>query len=451
MDQWKYVKYARRGLKHSQEGRRIQSAIEILENDRAVAAVLCAGDDSLNYSEVAAAEVSSGICKVLLQISDDLGDFEFDDEEQVYQLRKALIQEARRIIRVKAKANSIDKAQMDCALSFVLISKADQCAAAGNLGSNAVAMIREGESALICAPDPAGRLTVYSADAENELQLRFFNLNDSTLHGFLLTTAGLKDELFTEGSALLKRNAEKYINALFANDPEGKLDSYISSLTASADTPYQDDFCFAVLSRNNMPEAFREEATWLCRCGSRNKLNANFCMSCGMAFDVLYKSIDFSRYGGKDMLFNRLNSLPDQEKALLDQCVADLPESERVKIPSVVESPPPAPRKQPKPVEVQSTLNHIQPQSPPSFAPRAVRQSDEWMRDDERMKKLDRHEWIIWILCILIICLLLAFAAVAGIHLMSNRTDDNNQNNSTEVDQSGDTEQSQDRKPIRFH
>ena len=72
MDQWKYVKYARRGLKHMQDGLRIQSAAEIQENDHAVAAVLCAGDDSLNYSEVASAEVSSGICRVLLQISDEL-------------------------------------------------------------------------------------------------------------------------------------------------------------------------------------------------------------------------------------------------------------------------------------------------------------------------------------------------------------------------------------------
>ncbi|MBR3350473.1 MAG: protein phosphatase 2C domain-containing protein [Solobacterium sp.] len=323
MDQWKYVKYARRGLKHMQDGLRIQSAAEIQENDHAVAAVLCAGDDSLNYSEVASAEVSSGICRVLLQISDELNGFDFEDEEQVYQLRKALVQEARRIIRAKAKAVGIDRNQMDCTLSFVLVSKTDCLALSGNLGSSAVCMIRENEPVLISAPDPTGKLRVCSENAPAELQLRFFNLEDSTLTGFMLTTDGLKNEIYEDGSVLLKKDAEKYINALLADDPEAKLDSYIQKLTQSPDSSYQDDFCFAILSRSNMPVSFDSQTEWLCRCGTRNNISYQFCKSCGTEFASLYKGIDFSRYGGKDMLFRRLNSMPEQEKAFLDQCVKD--------------------------------------------------------------------------------------------------------------------------------
>ncbi|MBR3350472.1 MAG: hypothetical protein IKG55_10410 [Solobacterium sp.] len=64
---------------------------------------------------------------------------------------------------------------------------------------------------------------------------------------------------------------------------------------------------------------------------------------------------------------------------------------------------------------------------------------------------LEKHERTIRLLAIIIGCLLAVFLIVAGLHLFTNKTDDNPQDNSSEVVNPGESEHSQGKKPITFH
>ncbi len=496
MDQWKYVKYARRGLKHIQDSQRIQSSAEIKENGHALAAVVCKGIESLSFSEVAASEVASGVCTALLRFGQSADQFDPQDEEQVYQLKSQLVQEARKIIRSKAKSIGIDREQMDCTLSFVLILKDLNQAITGNLGSSVIGLIRQSDARLIAAGTDAAELSVSSEYAADEMQLQHFDLNDGNLTGFLITTKGLENEIYSRDSSDLKTNAQKYINALFEQNPEGRIDSYVSALTSRNAQQYQDDICLAVLGRMVSPVSLKP-ATWLCVCGSRNLTSYKFCKKCGTDFNVLYKGIDFDKFGGKDNIFRNLNNDPVQEMAFLEQAAAKAGLETKKNSPSSTSSfensemsydqdpmafRPAAPAMQQAPSQpVQSSkqwkdTNVIRPQQ--SVSEMKTTSSKQWKDTNvirpgsqpsvnsnkkesgyqdhyydsssfEAKEKggLNFHAKLIAILGAVVACILIAVIAVVFIRSGSD-TSQNTDNNSTEIDQSGNDQGS---KPIHFH
>lgn len=144
------------------------------------------------------------------------------------------------------------------------------------------------------------------------------DLDKNNIHGFILSSDGLENELYMKGSDHVNKTAELYFNAWFtSDDPVAVIRERISKLTEIEGTPFDDDISIAILSRSDKKIILPEDPMWLCTCGFRNHLQTTYCQQCHKDFSVLYQNIRFRDYGGKAAFFAKINKKPEEEKRII--------------------------------------------------------------------------------------------------------------------------------------
>ena len=336
MNEWKTAKCLRKGLAHIRKDADCQDSLCVEETDWSLVAVLTDGVGSLRNSRVAAEAAVKALSASLTAnpLTDKANPLTDKDSKkpvspsalqsapvgrdaQTHKVKEIIVRCVSKEIQAQAAARRLDIATMDCTLAFVILMKQSDKVVIGVLGDGAVCVIRrDGKSeALTCRNDSAnGTYTIMDKAAVARMELRILKLSAENLCGFILTSDGLENELYTKGSNHVNQVAEKYFNVLCrpesANDALGKM---VDSLVRSSHGAYDDDIGLIVMSRISSPLTFPPDPRWPCSCGYRNLLRDTYCRRCGKDFMDLYQNIQFAAFGGKDAFFQRVNS-EDKEK-----------------------------------------------------------------------------------------------------------------------------------------
>ena len=315
---WKYESYLQKGLFHIQNGSECQDSVLIRENKQCIAAALADGLGSLKYSEFAAQTVTQAVCDLFLESPQPKAFFE--NEKNNATLKSDLISSIRERLSAKADEMEISTDEMDCTLVFVCISKVYDRAIVGWLGDSAICVISSKGSVAINDSDKSatGTNAIQDSDAEERMEIFRYNIEKDGILGFILTSDGLDNELYIKGSSHVNKAAEKYFNAVSVDKTPGQaIASAIGVLTSYEGTPFDDDISLAVLSCTDKPVVFDSDPTWLCRCGTRNRIQDTYCKKCHQDFSVLYKNITFKEHGGKAAFFSKINADSGKELELL--------------------------------------------------------------------------------------------------------------------------------------
>jgi hypothetical protein len=158
---------------------------------------------------------------------------------------------------------------------------------------------------------------VLSVGVEKHFELSIIDIGKEQVRGFILTSDGLEDEIYSKSPKYVNKKAERYFNAVSCIDnSEDAIKDYIQELTNSENSVLDDDISIAVLSNTSSPIKLPDNPTWLCKCGERNEIENSRCKKCDEDFLKLY-DVDFSSEGGKFAYFKRLNKDPHKERNLL--------------------------------------------------------------------------------------------------------------------------------------
>ena len=287
MGKWKTVKCLVKGSSHDIDGTQCQDYVDIVANNDVVVAILSDGLGSKPHSEIASECVVKTVTAALFQKFDD-----FSDSDS---FRKWLIDLSRQDITQSAQANSCSVEDMDCTLLFAAIRGEEMIT--GQLGDGAICLLNKNSGELFCKPQKGGiansTMTVFSRDAVDSLRIkRIADIKD--LEAVILTSDGLELDIYYSNSKLVRKMAGTYANAV-ANENTEKaqeiLESRIKSLqSAGAD----DDISIAVISRPHTIIELADDPTWLCACGSRNRVDITHCDNCSADFIDVYSDMDFS-------------------------------------------------------------------------------------------------------------------------------------------------------------
>ncbi len=326
---WKHVSYLQRGISHVSSGTECQDSVAIRENDIGIAAVIADGLGSLKNSEAAARTATEYVSACLLSIGEKR--IALDTDEQKKWFADTTIRALQDRIRLEAGQKNLPAASMDCTLGFVFISKVKNYAIIGRLGDSAVCVIGDSIAEAVNDGNASanGTCAVMDEDAAEHLELRFLDLKKERIYGFILTSDGLDNYLYNKGSRRISRSAEEIFNALVTEqDPEEAVAARIRALTVDPESPFDDDISIAVLSRADKAYRFPDDPTWLCTCGTRNRVQDTYCVNCGKDFTQIYQNIKFKEYGGRDAFFLQINQFPLRERALIGMGPVPMEEAE---------------------------------------------------------------------------------------------------------------------------
>lgn len=312
---WKKLGYIQKGVSHVQNDTNCQDSVLLFENEGCIVASLADGLGSLKYSEVAAQTATETVCKCFAELNNPLEKFDTKEDLAQHILKIAVLN-----IQNKAIEMNIPLNEMDCTLMFVCVLKKTNSAIIGRLGDSAVCVIAEPKSIAINDGNKSanGTNAILDKDAIDHFDIQILDLDKNNIHGFILSSDGLENELYMKGSDHVNKTAELYFNAWFtSDDPVAVIKERISKLTEIEGTPFDDDISIVILSRSDKKINLPEDPMWLCTCGFRNHLQTTYCQQCHKDFSVLYQNIRFRDYGGKAAFFEKINKNPEEEKRII--------------------------------------------------------------------------------------------------------------------------------------
>lgn len=150
-------------------------------------------------------------------------------------LRDELLRIVQTEIYLEAERAGLSADDMDCTLVFVYISKVYGRAILGRMGDSAICVIKEHGSVVISDTNLTanGTHTLLSSEAGDHFDLYMMDLDRDRVCGFILTSDGLENVLYTKGSLQVSKTAESYFNAVSLEEEPGPvLDAYLDDLTA---------------------------------------------------------------------------------------------------------------------------------------------------------------------------------------------------------------------------
>lgn len=334
MTPWQvHVQPPRQGSSHAKSGVPCQDAAWTEKTEFAVTAALCDGLGSLEYSQIAARAAACAAARLVSSlISEILAERGclFLREQELEALRRDVLAGAREAVAEEAARFGLSASEMDCTLLLACLTLDGQWVLFGQLGDGAVCAIQKNRGVLLRARENPNRATsnetatVCSPDAEKwfDLQLFPFKTAGRPLDGFLLTTDGLQNEIYSRAGNVLRR-AEWYANAVSALGTDECTEAIAArwdTLASDERFGFTDDMSLIAVVRRGVVFELPEDVNWLCACGRRNRLESSRCESCGKDFLRVYKGVNFKAMPvSKRAFFARLNEDPAEElRVLLD-------------------------------------------------------------------------------------------------------------------------------------
>ena len=334
MTPWQvHVQPPRQGSSHAKSGVPCQDAAWTEKTEFAVTAALCDGLGSLEYSQIAARAAACAAARLVSsRISEILAERGclFLREQELEALRRDVLAGAREAVAEEAARFGLSASEMDCTLLLACLTLDGQWVLFGQLGDGAVCAIQKNRGVLLRARENPNRATsnetatVCSPDAEKwfDLQLFPFKTAGRPLDGFLLTTDGLQNEIYSRAGNVLRR-AEWYANAVSALGTDKCTEAIAArwdTLASDERFGFTDDMSLIAVVRRGVVFELPEDVNWLCACGRRNRLESSRCESCGKDFLRVYKGLNFKAMPvSKRAFFARLNEDPAEElRVLLD-------------------------------------------------------------------------------------------------------------------------------------
>lgn len=334
MTPWQvHVQPPRQGSSHAKSGVPCQDAAWTEKTEFAVTAALCDGLGSLEYSQIAARAAACAAARLVSsRISEILAERGclFLREQELEALRRDVLAGAREAVAEEAERFGLSSSEMDCTLLLACLTLDGQWVLFGQLGDGAVCAIQKNRGVLLRARENPNRATsnetatVCSPDAEKwfDLQLFPFKTAGRPLDGFLLTTDGLQNEIYSRAGNVLRR-AEWYANAVSALGTDECTEAIAArwdTLASDERFGFTDDMSLIAVVRRGVVFELPEDVNWLCACGRRNRLESSRCESCGKDFLRVYKGVNFKAMPvSKRAFFARLNEDPAEElRVLLD-------------------------------------------------------------------------------------------------------------------------------------
>lgn len=334
MTPWQvHVQPPRQGSSHAKSGVPCQDAAWTEKTEFAVTAALCDGLGSLEYSQIAARAAACAAARLVSsRISEILAERGclFLREQELEALRRDVLAGAREAVTEEAARFGLSASEMDCTLLLACLTLDGQWVLFGQLGDGAVCAIQKNRGVLLRARENPNRATsnetatVCSPDAEKwfDLQLFPFKTAGRPLDGFLLTTDGLQNEIYSRAGNVLRR-AEWYANAVSALGTDKCTEAIAArwdTLASDERFGFTDDMSLIAVVRRGVVFELPEDVNWLCACGRRNRLESSRCESCGKDFLRVYKGLNFKAMPvSKRAFFARLNEDPAEElRVLLD-------------------------------------------------------------------------------------------------------------------------------------
>lgn len=314
---WKHTWYCQKGISHATLGSECQDRVKVTENEGCIVAALADGLGSLKCSEMAADVATTAVCEWFVSFHGYITEILAGEGKQV--LAQKLICEIQMKISEQAAVNGLRIEDMDCTLAFVYISKRDHYAVIGQLGDSAVCIIKRNTYLVINGGNHTANGTdaVLVRDAHQKMKIMCMDLNAEKIFGFILTSDGLENEIYTKNSAYINKAAEKYFNILVSSeDPQAVLAKKIEELTKEI-PEFDDDISIAVISCADEELIFPDDPTWLCSCGKRNRLQDTYCAKCSKDFVKLYRNVSFKEHGGKYAYFRKINKRLSKEYEVL--------------------------------------------------------------------------------------------------------------------------------------
>lgn len=334
MTPWQvHVQPPRQGSSHAKSGVPCQDAAWTEKTEFAVTAALCDGLGSLEYSQIAARAAACAAARLVSsRISEILAERGclFLREQELEALRRDVLAGAREAVAEEAERFGLSSSEMDCTLLLACLTLDGQWVLFGQLGDGAVCAIQKNRGVLLRARENPNRATsnetatVCSPDAEKWFGLQLFQFETAgrTLDGFLLTTDGLQNEIYSRAGNVLRR-AEWYANAVSALGTDKCTEAIAArwdTLASDERFGFTDDMSLIAVVRRGVVFELPEDVNWLCACGRRNRLESSRCESCGKDFLRVYKGLNFKAMPvSKRAFFARLNEDPAEElRVLLD-------------------------------------------------------------------------------------------------------------------------------------
>lgn len=334
MTPWQvHVQPPRQGSSHAKSGVPCQDAAWTEKTEFAVTAALCDGLGSLEYSQIAARAAACAAARLVSsRISEILAERGclFLREQELEALRRDVLAGAREAVAEEAARFGLSASEMDCTLLLACLTLDGKRVLFGQLGDGAVCAIQKNRGVLLRARENPNRATsnetatVCSPDAEKWFSLQLFQFETAgrTLDGFLLTTDGLQNEIYSRAGNVLRR-AEWYANAVSALGTDKCTEAIAArwdTLASDERFGFTDDMSLIAVVRRGVVFELPEDVNWLCACGRRNRLESSRCESCGKDFLRVYKGVNFKAMPvSKRAFFARLNEDPAEElRVLLD-------------------------------------------------------------------------------------------------------------------------------------
>ena len=334
MTPWQvHVQPPRQGSSHAKSGVPCQDAAWTEKTEFAVTAALCDGLGSLEYSQIAARAAACAAARLVSsRISEILAERGclFLREQELEALRRDVLAGAREAVAEEAARSGLSASEMDCTLLLACLTLDGKRVLFGQLGDGAVCAIQKNRGVLLRARENPNRATsnetatVCSPDAEKWFGLQLFQFETAgrTLDGFLLTTDGLQNEIYSRAGNVLRR-AEWYANAVSALGTDKCTEAIAArwdTLASDERFGFTDDMSLIAVVRRGVVFELPEDVNWLCACGRRNRLESSRCESCGKDFLRVYKGVNFKAMPvSKRAFFARLNGDPSEElRVLLD-------------------------------------------------------------------------------------------------------------------------------------
>lgn len=334
MTPWQvHVQPPRQGSSHAKSGVPCQDAAWTEKTEFAVTAALCDGLGSLEYSQIAARAAACAAARLVSsRISEILAERGclFLREQELEALRRDVLAGAREAVAEEAARSGLSASEMDCTLLLACLTLDGKRVLFGQLGDGAVCAIQKNRGVLLRARENPNRATsnetatVCSPDAEKWFGLQLFQFETAgrPLDGFLLTTDGLQNEIYSRAGNVLRR-AEWYANAVSALGTDKCTEAIAArwdTLASDEGFGFTDDMSLIAVVRRGVVFELPEDVNWLCACGRRNRLESSRCESCGKDFLRVYKGVNFKAMPvSKRAFFARLNEDPAEElRVLLD-------------------------------------------------------------------------------------------------------------------------------------
>ncbi len=326
---WKTDSFIRTGIRHNEEAMPCQDYVKVehLPNGD-IYAGLSDGISSSRNSEQASenAVVIGG--KVLRKM--------FHKNNAVRELinaNKPQLEDIFAIISESLIGNIRDSfsesSQADATYVFVYILRG-KYALVGFLGDSCVCAFSRGKSIALTQTRDYGGATesVRHPSAKKMMKLHLFDLAKEQIDGFLLSSDGLEDVLYTKGDTSQALGAcQDYVNTLFENDGHEKVEQMIDEVCG--DGSFDDDISLALIAQR--PIKVQQDPTWLCSCGKRNSLMTTFCECCNKDFYTLYSKAPVREYGSAWDYFRYLNAHPEEEAKMAGATLRDTEQNQTAK------------------------------------------------------------------------------------------------------------------------